>query len=268
MKGYTGLSRILCALLLCAACAAACTPAPSPAPADSATPTSTFAPTDTPAPTDTLAPTATPTRTASPTGTPSATPIPTAVVAATPTRPPASATATPTATGAAAREFQIALSGSDAFVARSGQALNFLNGCAPQYLAAVQQYIGSIQQSSRSGMEVGTGVFMASDVTAFAPGYSAAAQVFWYAGAIVHDARHRWQARQGTPTDWNTSLAQRQAIEQDARGVQIAALQLCRGQVPLPARNEADYMLKYLTDMQSGVRPCDYCEVEWQNRNW
>ena len=261
----------LCALLLSAA---ACGPAPSPSalavatatstPTASATPLPTQTPTFTPSPTVTLTPSPTdsPTATLVPTATPLPTPLP-----ATP-EPSATATATPTPSERATPPFGIAVDGSAAFVARTQQALGFLNGCAPTHLVTVQRYIRSIQQSTRSGMEVGTGVFMASDVTAFAPGYSAAAQVFWYAGSIVHDARHRWQSQQGTPTNWNTSLEQRQAIEQDARAVQIEALQLCRAQVPQAARAEADYMLKYLTDMQSGLRPCDYCEVEWQNRNW
>ncbi len=126
-----------------------------------------------------------------------------------------------------------------------------------------------IRECNRSGMEVDTGTFLSSNTTAFAPGYSRDAQIFWYAGSIVHDARHRWQSQNGMVTDWGIlNQEQREQIESDARAVQIEALQQCLPLVPKASREQAQYMLKYLTDMQEGITDCDYCKVEWANRNW
>jgi hypothetical protein len=159
--------------------------------------------------------------------------------------------------------------GSEAFIDQTNAALDLLAQCAPDALLTADEYLDAIQESDRSGMVVESGTFMASLSTAFAPEYSLPAQVFWYAGSIVHDARHNWQSKNGMTTNWGIlTLAEREAIEADARGVQIAALQLCVDFVDPSARSEVDWMLQYLIDMQNGVIPCDYCEVEWADRDW
>ena len=63
-------------------------------------------------------------------------------------------------------------------------------------------------------------------------------------------------------------MSEREAIEADARGVQIAALELCLDFVDPGARTEVEWMLQHLVDMQNGIIPCDYCEVEWADRDW
>jgi hypothetical protein len=163
----------------------------------------------------------------------------------------------------------IGLLGSAGFVSQTDRALAFLAACASTDLETADEFINVIEESDRSGMLVDQGVFLASQITAFAPGYSEAAQVFWYAGSIVHDAHHRWQAQQGMSTDWDAlSLEQREALESDARGVQIAVLEICGGTLPAATEGEWTFMLKYLTDMQEGITPCDYCDTEWESRNW
>jgi hypothetical protein len=159
--------------------------------------------------------------------------------------------------------------GSEDFIAQTNAALELLQRCAPDALETADEYLNAIRESDRSGMEVESGTFLASLSTAFAPDYSLPAQVFWYAGSIVHDARHSWQSKSGMTTDWSIlTLEERKAIEADARGVQIAALELCVDFVGPSARPEVDGMLQYLLDMQNGVIPCDYCEVEWGDRDW
>ena len=163
----------------------------------------------------------------------------------------------------------IAAIGSDAFLARTEEALLFLQDCAPDALAVADEFVSTIVESDRSGMVVAQGTFLASETTAFAPGYSQPAQVYWFAGSVVHDARHRWQDQAGTPTAWGSlTLEQRGAIESDARAVQIDALEECLDDVPEEARGEAEHLLQYLNDMQDGIIPCDYCEVEWADRDW
>lgn len=212
---------------------------------------------NTPVPSQVAPPTATPTTTAPPT------------MARTPD-PPDPDTPTPDPYGGTLLPgVDISAFGSDAFLAQTEEALRFLQGCAPDALAFADEYVSSIVESGRSGMMVNQGTFLASETTAFAPGYSAPAQVFWYGGTLVHDARHRWQSQSGTPTDWdNLTLEQREAIEADARAVQIDALEKCLDDLPEDAQAEGQYLIQYLVDMQDGVIPCDYCEVEWADRDW
>jgi len=117
----------------------------------------------------------TPTATLPPSPTPTASPYPTATTTLEPSPIP----------GALA----ILVSGSDVFVTQTNAALDLLQQCAPEALATADQFLDAIQESDRSGMEVETDTFLVSLTTAFAPDYSLPAQVFWYAGSIIHDAR-------------------------------------------------------------------------------
>ena len=163
----------------------------------------------------------------------------------------------------------IGVIGSDRFASQTELALDLLAACAPDALQSADEFIDVIQESERSGMLVGQGVFLASDVTAFAPGYSEMPQVFWYAGAIVHDAHHRAQSQQGRTLNWDAlTLEERESVEAEAREVQIEALEMCADDLPAATQREWSFMLKYLTDMQAGITECDYCKVEWENRNW
>lgn len=198
-----------------------------------------------------------------PTPTPTASPSPTTAPTDTP-QPISTATAT-----SAPALIQIEIQGSASFIAQTQAALGLLAVCAPEAFEVADDFLDSIQESERSGMMVGGGTFLASETTAFAPGYSSSAQVFWYAGAIIHDAHHIWQSRNGMTVEWESlTLDQREAIEADARGVQIVVLQECVDDLPVSARLEGDHMVQYLVDMQEGRIPCDYCRVEWENRNW
>jgi len=200
-------------------------------------------------------PAPTPTATLPPSSTPTASPFPTATSTLEPSPIP--------------EAIAILVSGSDVFVTQTNAALDLLQQCAPEAIATADQFLDAIQESDRSGMEVETDTFLASLTTAFAPDYSLPAQVFWYAGSIIHDARHSWQHDSGTTTNWSTlTLGEREAIEADARGVQIAALELCVDFVEASARTDVEWMLQYLVDMQTGAIPCDYCQVEWADRDW
>jgi hypothetical protein len=182
-----------------------------------------------------------------------------------PTATEGSPTAAPTGAGPSLRA-----EGSVEFVAQAQAAFDLLAQCAPDALATVDRYMDLVQESDRSGMLVEQRIFLASEVTAFAPGYQPASQVFWFAGAIVHDSRHVYQAEQGMTTNWDAmSLDERKAIEEDARGVQIEAMRACLPFVePEPVRTQATGLVNYLQGMQDGTIPCDYCEVEWANRDW
>lgn len=200
-------------------------------------------------------PAPTPTATLPPSPTPTASPFPTATSTLEPSPTPGA--------------IDILVSGSGAFMTQTNAALDLLQQCAPDALATADQFLDAIQESDRSGMEVETDTFLASLTTAFAPDYSLPAQVFWYAGSIIHDARHSWQNDSGMTTNWSTlTLSEREAIEADARGVQIAALELCVDFVEARARTDVEWMLQYLVDMQTGAIPCDYCQVEWADRDW
>jgi len=196
---------------------------------------------------------------------------PSASAAPTDAKIPASAggTATPGSGDGSPQGPAISLLGSATFVGQAQAALELLASCAPEAVQTVDRHMNAIQESERSGMLVDTGIFLASSTTAFAPGYPPAAQVYWFAGAIVHDAQHSEQKAQGVIVDWSAlSLPEREVIEADARGVQIEVLEDCLGALSAPDQASARYMLAYLQDMQAGVIPCDYCAVEWENRDW
>jgi hypothetical protein len=212
------------------------------------------------------------TKVASPTpstATPTSSPQP----SGTPTQPASTQTASSSVplpgTPASVSSVDIGIIGSDEFVSQTNRALSLLAVCAPNDLAIADGFLNAIEESDRSGMLVDHGVFLASHITAFAPGYSDDSQVFWYAGSIIHDAHHRSQAEQGMTTNWSAmSLEEREALEWDARAVQVAVLKKCGPTLPADIEWEWAFLLKYLTDMQDGITPCDYCDTEWESRNW
>lgn len=164
---------------------------------------------------------------------------------------------------------QIQIRGSGSFIAHTRAALNLLGKCDPDAFLKVDTYLDRIQEYNRSGMEINSSTFLASNTTAFAPGYSREAQLFWYLGTIVHDAHHNWQNAQGYNTNWGSlSLEEREALEAEARAVQIETLTRCRKYLKSDAQREADVMLNYLISMQANPQNCTYCQVEWDNRNW
>ncbi|MFQ5943558.1 MAG: hypothetical protein ACE5JF_08400, partial [Anaerolineales bacterium] len=198
---------------------------------------------------------------------------PTEQLTSTPEPSPTVATANPTATATLAPEsigtpitlasgtaIDIGVIGSATFVSQTENALALLASCAPVALQTADSLLEGIQESERSGMLVGEGVFLASETTAFAPGYSEQAQLYWFAGAIVHDAHHRAQSQQGRTTNWAAlTLEERETLEFEAREVQINVLDQCSAELPASTQGERSFMLQYLTDMQAGITECDYC---------
>ena len=164
---------------------------------------------------------------------------------------------------------EISIRGEGAFVVQTRAALNMLAVCAPQALREADDALDTIREYNLSGMEVNSGTFLASNTTAFAQGYSRDAQIFWYAGTIVHDAHHRTQEQNGVDTNWgNLNEKQREAIESDARGVQLQVLQQCLPSLPQNVQREGQRIIKYLADMQSSTYRCDYCNREQGDRYW
>jgi hypothetical protein len=163
----------------------------------------------------------------------------------------------------------ILINGSPEFRAQTIYSLELYKQCAPDAMAEADIYLVSITEYDRSGMDVYSGDFQAALPTAFIEGYLPEVQVFWFGSSIIHDSRHRWQHLNGINTNWSElDLPAREYIESDARGVQIAAMQECLDSVPPNARYQAENLLQYLEDMQSGKIPCDYCKVEYDDRDW
>jgi len=164
---------------------------------------------------------------------------------------------------------KIEIRGNNEFVSQTRSAFNMLAQCDLDAFRKVDEFMAKIQEYNRSGMEIVSDTFLASNTTAFAPGYSREAQVFWYAGTMVHDAHHNWQSAQGMNTDWGSlSLEQREELETEARKVQIDTLQRCLPSIKESARSEAQAMIDYLVGMQDGTQECAYCKVEWGDRSW
>jgi hypothetical protein len=159
--------------------------------------------------------------------------------------------------------------GSAEYVARAQAAFALLAACAPEALTTVDQYIDVVLQSERSGMLADEKMFLASDTTAFAPGLPASAQVFWFAGAMVHDARHAYQREMGVTISWDSmTIEERMLIEDDARAVQIEVMRACLPFIDPASADQGLRLLDYLQGMQDGTIPCDYCAVEWSSRDW
>jgi hypothetical protein len=64
------------------------------------------------------------------------------------------------------------------------------------------------------------------------------------------------------------SLDERNALEADARAVQIETLKRCKPYLKSAAHSEAEVMINYLSSMQENPQNCDYCKVEWGERGW
>lgn len=165
--------------------------------------------------------------------------------------------------------YEISIRGEGSFIVQTRAALNLLMQCAPEALKEADDSLDTIREYNLSGMDVDTRTFLASNTTSFAPGYSRQAQIFWYAGTIVHDAHHRVQSQNGIDTNWgNLTYDERQALEMDAINIQVQVLRQCLPSIPQAAQNEAQIMIKYLVDMESGTSECEYCRVDQENRNW
>ena len=77
-------------------------------------------------------------------------------------------------------------------------ALQLLAERAPEALVRVHEAMTTIRSvRTGSGMDVFSKTYLVGDQTAFAPGFSMAAQVVWLAGTIVHDACHSNQHVEG-----------------------------------------------------------------------
>ncbi len=190
-----------------------------------------------------------------------------------PTDPPPTSTPEATATVDPLADslpgVDVTIEGSAEFRAQTIRALEMYHQCAPEALAEADNSLVKIQEFDRSGMDVYDGTFEVASPTAFVEGYLPEVQIFWYGGAIIHDSRHRWQHLNGINTNWaELDLSGRESIEMDARGVQIEAMKSCLSAVPESERYQAEYLLQYLEDIQSGTLPCDYCKVDYSDRDW
>lgn len=163
----------------------------------------------------------------------------------------------------------IELRGNNRFISQTRSALNLLAQCDEQAFLMVDENIDVIMEYNRSGMEVQSNTFLASNTTAYAPGYSREAQVFWYAGTMVHDAYHNLQDAQGINTDWgNLTIEQREALELAAIAVQVSTLERCLPFLKNSTQKEGEKMLSYLKSMRDGNTTCNYCTVGWEDRSW
>jgi len=157
--------------------------------------------------------------------------------------------------------------GTYSFVVQTQSALDFLSECSPDTFAEIPRYIHLVVEFSKSGISPRYKVFSASKKTAFAPGRSQPVQLFWYAGAIVHDARHGWQYHNGLNIkSWDEkTVAEREIFEKDAISTTIPVLQQCTRYVPQFAQHEIADMLEQMIAKQN---TCDYCNISWMDRNW
>lgn len=152
--------------------------------------------------------------------------------------------------------------GSPAFRDKIESAIEFLSKCSPQDLSNINKYITGIYEDNGSyaGADISygsTNMQASSNLTRYLPGnYSLDAQIFWYSGAIVHEARHSWQFLQpGLVKNWNSRTpAENNAVELDAVNIQIAAMKKCVDYVPYSSRSEAENILQKFEELDNKMK--------------
>lgn len=144
----------------------------------------------------------------------------------------------------------------------------FLAECAPEDLIFADKYLSGIYESngSHSGAEIAfnsTNILLTSNFTKYLPSnFSVSAQIFWYAGAIVHEARHSWQFQQsGLAKNWTSRTHEENtAMEIDALNVQIETFKKCIDDVPYEYREEAEIILEKFETLRDEMKKLKFDE--------
>ena len=143
--------------------------------------------------------------------------------------------------------------GSDQFTSQVLSALQLIAERAPAAFVRVHEAITTIRSvRTGSGMDVFSKTYLVGDQTAFAPGFSMAAQVVWLAGTIVHDACHSHQHAEGR-------AIYGKAAEVECMTTQLEALALI---------DEATLFAGYISDL---IAKADDPESQYwnqPNRHW
>ena len=163
----------------------------------------------------------------------------------------------------AIKEPNITIFGSQVFEDKIEAAFELLNRCAPEDLAAADKFITGIYEDSNgsySGAQIpfnSTNILLTSNFTKYLPSnYSSQAQIFWYAGAIVHEARHAWQFLQpGFVKNWSSRTPEEtNAVEIDAINAQIATFKKCVDYIPVQNKDEAETILLKFTELKDKMQ--------------
>lgn len=152
----------------------------------------------------------------------------------------------------------ITIFGSQVFKDKMKAAFDLLAICAPEDLATADEFLTGIYESNGSyaGAQIyanSTNIQISSNLTGYLPdNYSSSGHTFWYAGAIVHEARHSWQFLQlGLVKDWmSRTPEENNAVEIDALNVQITTFKKCVDDIPLQQRHEAETILEKFEGMR------------------
>ena len=113
--------------------------------------------------------------------------------------------------------------------------------------------IRSVPQGS--GMHVDTGTYDVGEQTAFAPGFSSADQIVWYASTIVHDAHHRYLYRSGDPYVGRDAELACLEWQREALGV-------------IEAGDNIDHFRSYVQGLVDGIDDPDHEYWNQPDRHW
>ena len=141
----------------------------------------------------------------------------------------------------------IEILGSHEFDNNIESALILLHACDSSSFSDVNKYITAIYETNGSfaGADISYGSTMmaaSSNLTNYLPGNLTDAKIFWYMGAIVHEARHSWQFTQkGIVKNWTArTIEEENALEADAINSQVNAFRECISYVPASEKSQAE----------------------------
>ena len=104
-------------------------------------------------------------------------------------------------------------------------------------------------------MHVDTGTYDVGEQTAFAPGFSSADQIVWYASTIVHDAHHRYLYRSGDPYVGRDAELACLEWQREALGV-------------IEAGDNIDHFRSYVQGLVDGIDDPDHEYWNQPDRHW
>ncbi len=155
---------------------------------------------------------------------------------------------------------KIEILGSPEFDSNIESALEMLSRCDSSSFSDVNKYITGIYATNGSyaGADISFGSTMmaaSSNLTNYLPGNLTSARIFWYMGAIVHEARHSWQFTQkGIVNNWySRTLKEENALEADAINSQVDAFRKCINYVPALEKPRAETILKAFEKLKENI---------------
>lgn len=154
----------------------------------------------------------------------------------------------------------IEIFGSQVFRDNIEDAIRLLSKCDPKSLATANSELTGIFEDNGSfaGADISVGSTIAEfsdNFIKYLPNNLSQAHTFWYAGAIINEARHVWQFRQPGLFKNPSSRTQGEnnALELDALVKNIQTMKRCVNYVPASQKGEAKSILEAFENLEDSM---------------